>query len=187
MDSVPSWGRLPWRSSGVQFFLEGLHRTKLLPIFGARGIIAAVTILPLASDMPLSVQRALAFLPVKIDPQAAADARYSLDWRLDMWEGLYPQIPRHLLLGKGYGFNAEDFQFMGYDTAFHSADPSQQGLALSMDYHSGWLSVLLTFGIWGMLAFLWFSLAGMYVLYCNFRYGDLEMRKLTPSCWRLSL
>jgi len=57
--------------------------------------------------------------------------------------------PQYLLLGKGYGFSAGNFQFMGRDSAFHNVDPSQQALALSSDYHNGWLSVLLTFGIWG--------------------------------------
>jgi hypothetical protein len=32
------------------------------------------------------------------------------------------------------------------------------------------------FGIWGMIAFLWFSVAGINVLYCNYRYGDASLR-----------
>jgi O-Antigen ligase len=159
----------------VQFFLEGMHRTRLLPIFGAMGIAAMAVVLPFADKMPLAMQRAVAFLPVKINSEAKAEAQESLNWRFEMWSGLLPEIPRHLLLGTGYGFAAGEYQFMG-NTAFQSSDPSQQGLALSMDYHNGWLSVLLTFGIWGMLATLWFFGAGLWALTCNFRYGDPKLR-----------
>ena len=160
----------------IQFFLEGMHRTKLLPIFGMLGIAAMLLIIPLAPSLPLTVQRALAFLPLPLDPRAEMDAKVSWDWRYEMWKELLPQIPRHLLLGKGYGFSPGDYQFMGVDTAFHSKDPLQGGLGLSSDYHNGWISVLMIFGLWGMIAFLWFAVAGIYVLYCNYRYGDASLR-----------
>jgi len=65
---------------------------------------------------------------------------------------------------------------MAADNAFHPVDASQQSLALSNDYHNGWISVLLLFGIWGMIAFLWFGVAAIHVLYCNYRYGDASLR-----------
>lgn len=160
----------------IQFFLEGMHRTKLLPIFGMLGIAAMLLILPQASRLPLTFQRSLAFLPVKLDPVAEADAKESWEWRYKMWQELMPLIPKHLLLGKGYGFSAEDFQFMGNDIAFHPVSSLGGGLGLSMDYHNGWISILMTFGLWGMIAFLWFAAAGIYVLCCNYRYGDPELR-----------
>ena len=160
----------------IQFFLEGMQRTKLLVIFGSLGVAATLLILPLASRLPLPAQRALAFLPLPIDPQAAMDAKESWDWRVKMWQAVLPQIPKHLLLGKGCSFAAEDFLFMGNDTAFHAVDAGQQSLALSNDYHNGWISVLLLFGIWGMIAFLWFAVAAIHVLYCNYRYGDASLR-----------
>jgi O-antigen ligase len=160
----------------IQFFLEGMHRTKLLPIFGMLGIALALVILPQASRLPLTIQRSLAFLPLSLDPQAASDAKGSWDWRVEIWKAAIRQIPKYLLLGKGYGFSADDYQFMGSDSAFHPKDPLQGGLGLSMDYHNGWISILMTFGLWGMIAFLWFSAAGINVLYCNYRYGDPELR-----------
>lgn len=160
----------------IQFFLEGMHRTKLLPIFGMLGIAATLLIIPLTPRLPLTIQRALAFLPLPIDPRAAADAQGSWEWRYGMWQELLPQIPKHLLLGKGYGFSSDDFQFMGRDSAFHPNDPLQGGLGLSSDYHNGWISVLMVFGLWGMIAFLWFAVAGIYVLYCNYCYGDASLR-----------
>ena len=67
---------------------------------------------------------------------------------------------------------------MGVDSPFlrGTMDPSQQGLALAGDYHNGPLSVVLPFGIWGVIAFGWFLIAGVRVTYCNFRYGDENLR-----------
>jgi hypothetical protein len=164
---------------GLQFFLEGMHRTRLMPFFllGALGIMAAI--IPLGGKLPFTFQRTLAFLPesvVHLSSDARMDAQGSTDWRLDMWQALLPQIPKHLLLGKGYAISSEDFASMGADTAIHSADAASQGLALSGDYHSGPLSVILPFGIWGVIGFLWFTYASLQVVYRNFRYGKPELR-----------
>ena len=89
-----------------------------------------------------------------------------------MWTGLLPQIPKYLLVGKGYAISMEDYAVMGQDSAFHSTDVSQQGLALSGDYHNGPLSVIIPFGIWGAIGFLWFTGASLWVMYRNYRYSD---------------
>jgi len=156
----------------VQFFLEGLQRTKLLPIFAFVGVLAIVLVVPLASKLPFTFQRSLSFLPLPWSTEAKMSADTTVEWRMTMWKDLLRQIPKHLLLGKGYAISMEDYQNMGTDTAFHNVDELQGGLALSSDYHNGWIAVLMTFGIWGMVAFLWFAAAGFYVLYRNYRHGD---------------
>jgi hypothetical protein len=106
-----------------------------------------------------------------------------------MWEALLPQIPKHLLLGEGYAITMEDFQMMGVGTAgtagtaFQTVDPSQQGLALARDFHNGPLSVVLPFGIWGVIAFLWFMSAGLPVMYRNFRHGNPALRTINTFMW----
>ncbi len=165
----------------LQFFLEGLHRTKLLPLFILLTFGCMAAMIPLASKLPYTFQRTLAFLPkdlVHLSPDARMEAQGSLDWRLDMWKALLPQIPKHLLLGKGYAISMEDFQMMGQDSAFQSADAGQQALALSMDYHNGPLSVILPFGIWGVIVFTWFLIASVRIMYLNYRYGDPELQLL---------
>jgi len=156
----------------IQFFMEGLHRTRLLPVFAFVGLLAAVICLPMVNRLPLTFQRTLSFLPLDINPAVRADAQASLDWRLEMWRALLPQVPPHLLLGKGYAISQEDSQMMGADAALRSIDPAEGGLALSGDYHSGPLSVILPFGIWGAIAFLWFLIAGVWALHHNRLYGD---------------
>ena len=165
------------------FFLEGLHRTKLLPVFIFLGVFGLVILIPTASKLPFTFQRTLAFLPLHLSSEAQESAQGTLDWRIQMWTALLPQVPRHLLLGKGLAISPEDFNtLLGPDSAIGQVggviDPSQDQLALSYDYHNGPLSVLIPFGIWGAIAFLWFVAASLRVLYANFRYGDPVLQTL---------
>jgi hypothetical protein len=156
----------------IQFFLEGLHRTKLILILLFAGILGGLALIPLAPHLPYTFQRTLSFLPLQVDPLARQDAQGSLDWRVQMWKALLPQVPRYLLLGKGLAITPDDYEMMGRNSPFQAVDPSQQGAALAFDYHNGPLSVIIPFGIWGCLAFLWFLAAGIRVLYTNYRYSD---------------
>jgi O-Antigen ligase len=157
----------------ILFFLEGMHRTKLVPIFGFAIVLAGLICIPMADRLPYTFQRALSFLPVKINPAVRAAAQASIDWRLDMWRALLPEVSPHLLLGKGYAITLEDYQVMAPGSAFrNSINPAEQGLALAGDYHSGPLSVILPFGIWGVIVVVWLLTAGVWALYHNYRYGD---------------
>lgn len=168
---------------GVMFFMEGLHRTRALLVFMLAGVLIMVTIVPLAPHLPFTFQRSLAFLPLNLSVEAKAQAEDSSEWRVKMWDALLPQVPSHLLLGKGYAITMEDFEAMGSDTAFSTVDASQQGLALSSDFHNGPLSVVIPFGIWGVFAVLWLMVAGSRVMYCNFRYGDESLRTINTFLW----
>jgi len=163
---------------GLMFFLEGLHRTRALPVFVLAGILGVVIIIPLAPHLPFTFQRALAFLPLNLSPEARESAEDSSQWRINMWKAVLPQVPPHLLLGKGYAISMEDYEMMGRGVSFHSVDASQQGLALAGDYHNGPLSVVIPFGIWGVMAFLWFAIAGLRVMCCNSRYGNGSLRTI---------
>ena len=158
-----------------QFFLEGMHRTKLLPVLAVTGLLAMVVAIPLASKLPFTVQRSLSFLPLPFSTEVKGDAESTMAWRMEMWTGVMKQIPEYLLVGKGYSFSKDDFAFMGSDTAFRSVDVSQSSLALSGDYHNGWISVLICFGVWGMLTYLWFCLACIWVLWRNYCHGDPKL------------
>ena len=165
----------------LQFYLEGLHRTKLLPIFAMLGIVMAVALIPLASSLPGQYQRALAFLPLDIDPHVRQEAEGTLNWRVEMWKAVLPQVPRYLLLGKGYALSPNDYQLLaGSDAAVRGVGgfAENQLYAVSGGYHNGPLSVIMTFGIWGAIAFVWFLAAGIWVLYRNWRYGDPALQRV---------
>jgi hypothetical protein len=162
--------------------MEKLHHTGMMMV----GILAVITgsvfLVPLASHLPFTFQRSLAFLPLNISPDARMAAEDSNEWRLAMWKALYPLVPQYLLIGKGYAFSPEVYnQSMGASAQFHNNDnfdASQDPLALSSDFHSGPLSVVLTFGIWGVIVWLWYWAAGFWVLLRNYRYGDPELRHI---------
>jgi choline-glycine betaine transporter len=68
---------------------------------------------------------------------------------------------------------------MGATAVFQkSIDAAENPLALSSDFHSGPLSVVLSFGIWGVLVWLWYWAAGFFVVWRNYHYGDPALRHI---------
>lgn len=128
-----------------------------------------------ANRLPLSVQRSMAFLPLDIDPVARMSAESTTEWRLQMWKDVLPEVPRYLILGKGYGYNAREAAMIT-DSRRSGADLETTEMA--GDYHNGPLSILIPFGMFGMIGFLWFLWAGFRVLQQNYHFGDPACRHL---------
>src|ERR1051326_490955 len=163
----------------ILFCLEGLMHSRLLPIFALVVILVSVFVVGFAQHLPLSIQRTLSVLPVRIDPIARADAEASSEWRINIWKNVIPQIPQYLWLGKGLGFNASDMQaHISVNPTTGLAQSSEEGVELVSDFHSGPLSVIIPFGIPGVLGFLWFLAASWRVLYKNYRNGNPAYAKL---------
>jgi hypothetical protein len=163
------------------FFLEGLHRSPLLPVLGLAGMLGVALIIPFGNKLPITIQRSLCVLPgINWDSEAVLSAEGSSEWRLAIWRDTWPKVPQYLLLGKGYALTAGDYEMMGQGGALVNGaaerlDASENSLAISMDYHSGPLSTLMPLGLWGGIAFIWIILAGQRVLVRNYKYGD-------PAC-----
>jgi hypothetical protein len=160
-----------------QFCIEGLWLTRFLPILLAVSVCAAGMLFLLSDRLPLPVQRAVSFLPVKVDPGVAYDAAASLEWRVEMWKVVVKQIPQYLFLGKGYRIDPEELYLAMTGTGGSDAIPAQESLVAG-DYHNGPLSVIVPMGIWGAFGFLWLLGAGVSVLYRNFRYGDPALHNI---------
>jgi hypothetical protein len=160
----------------IAFWLEGLHRTRLLPILGGVCLLGSMLVLPNTERLPLSAQRTLSFLPVKTDPMAELSARASTEWRLQMWREVIPQIPKYLVVGKGYALDPEEM--FGANLASYSSGQGWLGSMTAGDYHNGPLSVIIPFGIFGVIAFLWFLGASIRYLYYVCRFGDLRVRQI---------
>lgn len=161
----------------LQFWLEGLIRTRMTIFILAFLLLSASVAVPFATRLPLSMQRALAVLPIEVDPIARATAEGSSEWRRQIWAVTIPQIPQYLLLGKGYAISREDFGFMT-DRSFGEASVENRAATIAGDYHNGPLSVIMPFGIWGVLAFVWFLIAAIRVLRANYRYGAAELKNI---------
>lgn len=160
-----------------QFYLERLYRTRLLPITILIGILLAAVLLPVVDKLPHSVQRALSVLPIEVDPLVRYSAEVSSEWRIAIWKIIVPEIPQYLLLGKGYALNAKEMEMMS-DLEKAGRGTSMDVALLAGDYHSGPLTVIISFGIFGALAFIWFLAASLRVLYRNYRYGEPALRNL---------
>jgi hypothetical protein len=164
------------------FFAEKIYQTWLLAPAALGALCLGLIIVPTARHLPFTAQRAMAFLPLDLDPEAVAAAQGSTDWRFDMWSGLMQhEVPDHLWKGKGFAISKDDFDEMMGQTAFANAagiHADQQGLALAGDYHNGMLSLVIPLGVYGVVVFLWFGFAGLRVVYLNFKYGRPELRTL---------
>ena len=116
-----------------------------------------------AARLPYPLQRSLAFLPIPLDPIVRLDAEGSTEWRLGMWQDVMPDIPRYLLVGKGYSFSGSDQ---------YQSRSNVESVEMVGDYHNGPLSVILPFGIFGAIAFVWLLVAAIRVVYHNYQFGD---------------
>lgn len=159
------------------FFVEGLHRTRYLPIVAIGIILVSIVTLPFVTKLPYSMQRALSVLPIKVDPVARADAKTSTQWRVEMWKIVIPQIPHYFWKGKGYAIEPSDL-YLAEELVQRGLAKSNEIAMLAGDYHSGPLSVIIPFGIFGVIAFLWFLIGSFRVLYLNHRFGDPDLKRI---------
>ena len=160
------------------FYFEGLVRTKYTAILVFSLILMSALIVPLADKLPLSVQRSLSVLPLDVNPAARMEAENSNEWRLQMWRVLWREdVPIYLWFGKGLAVNEQETTLAAM--APRSGTDLNYAAAMALgDYHSGPLTTIIPFGIWGMLAWLWFLAASIRALYYNHRYGEDYLKKI---------
>jgi hypothetical protein len=159
----------------IQFYLERMHKSRAFPIFLFAGLIGFTLLVPFASKLPFTFQRSLAFVPMlKLDPVPLRDAEISKQWRLQIWKDLLPTVPQHLLLGRGYAISKSDLEVASSEAFAYASDAA--AVDIVQNYHSGPFSVVIPFGIWGVIAVLWFWIACLRALWLNYRYGDPALR-----------
>ena len=127
-----------------------------------------------ADRMPATVQRVLSVFPVKIDPSVRAEAEGSSTWRFDMFHVVWQEAPQYFWIGKGYSIDPTEL-YVVTEAMRMGIVPGYEEAIVAGDYHDGFLSVIIPFGIFGLIGFLWVLLAGIKVLYCNCRYGDPKL------------
>ena len=158
---------------GILFYMARLHRTPMLFVFILAAVVLAAGVLPFASRLPMVMQRSLAFLPLDLSPEALQSAQGSTDWRVNLWSSVAQEIPKYFFVGKGYSISMEDWTDIevGNTATYGKISGEDEPLAISGDFHNGPLSVIIPFGIWGVLAFLWIVFVCIWVLFRNYRYG----------------
>jgi hypothetical protein len=170
----------------IIFFLEGLHRTRYLAGAAALALAGYGLLAAYSNDLPLSAQRAISFLPVRIDPHVRQDAQGSLDWRLQMWEVLLRDVPRYLPLGKGYAIDPGDLYLSGFNANMGFGIQAEWAV-LAGEYHNGPLSVLIPFGLWGAVGFVWLLVAAALRLRWFCHYGDPGLMRINRALFAMFL
>ena len=161
---------------GAVFLLEGKFKSRYLPGMICGVLLVFVAFLPFTDKLPLAMQRSLAVIPyIKLDVDARGQAEDTTAWRERLWLRILPEVPKYLLLGKGLSISAAD---LAQVTSFGSSTEESEGSALASDFHSGPLSVIITFGLAGVFTFVWLLYAGFRGLYNNYRYGDPELQRV---------
>jgi hypothetical protein len=159
------------------FYFEGLFRTKYFGIFLGVLVLGSALLIPFANRLPLSIQRSISVLPLRVDPIARIEAEASTEWRVRMWEMLLPEVPHYLWLGKGLAVSGASLEFSG-DLVRRGQMSSQETAILAGTYHNGPFTVIIPFGIWGAVGWLWFLIASFRALHLNYRYGPAYLRKI---------
>lgn len=157
----------------IQALFEGLCKPRF--IFGAlaTGGLVVILLLGVSEKLPLSIQRTISFLPVKVDPLVRMQAEDSTQWRLRMWDALWHEVPDYLWVGKGYGYNPSEVSILNDPNFSRGEDFSR--FIVTGDYHSGPFSVLLSFGIFGVIAVILFWGVSIRLLYLNYRGSSSEL------------
>lgn len=161
----------------VQFYFERLYTARILISIASVALVAGVVLIPSVDRLPMVAQRTLSFLPIPISPTAKLMGERSTDWRLDVWRDALPDIPPHLLVGKGYNVDPVDLDFSYHNSIRHYMS-SSEWFVVAGNFHNGPLSVIIPLGLWGAIAFTWFIVAALRFLYRNYRFGDPDLRKI---------
>ncbi len=173
-----SWFILMALTFLVLFYFEGLLRTKYAVLLLAGLMVGGALLVPFAGKLPLGVQRALSFLPLdSISPVARYDAEHSTEWRLEMWKTALPDVYKYLWLGKGLLVSGVDMDLTDAMVKGGLLSSQEQSM-LAGSYHNGPLTVLIPFGVWGAIGWLWFLGASIRALYRNYRYGDPSLKTI---------
>ncbi len=159
------------------FYFEGLLRSHFALILLAGIIIVGGLAIPLANRLPMPIQRAISVLPVSVSMEARLEAERSTQWRLDMWKAVVPEIPRYFWLGKGIGINSTELD-MAQDMGNRGPQGEFEIVLQTGAYHNGALTVLIPFGIWGFIGWMWFIAASMRALYLNHKNGDPDLKTI---------
>jgi hypothetical protein len=151
--------------------MEGLLRSPAFPALILIGLLGFALAMPFASMLPRPVQRTLSFLPLDIDPSVRYEAQNSIDWRLEMWRMVIPDLPKYVWLGKGYAVDPTDL-YLAEQAELRGRAMGFDATIVAGDHHNGFLSLFIPFGLFGSLAFGAFLISATRALFLNNKYGD---------------
>lgn len=147
------------------YFFGGVKEVVRMLFALAIGIISIIVLQTSGLvEMPLSVQRALSFIPAGWDERAVSDAKTSSDWRFDMWQIALEsdKYIKNKVLGDGFGYSLYELKIQMAaawgGTGYLDGNDAEAQL-VSGAYHSGPISAIRYVGAVGLILFTIFLVA----------------------------
>jgi hypothetical protein len=150
-------------SAIVTFLLSSILRGKIRELWltvGAGVLLLALIIAVQGSalQLPLTMQRALSWLPGDWDQEAVESAEMSTQWRIDMWEWAWndERLMRDKVWGSGFGFSLDDMNLIMSSLALGGTGSSllggsdRESFMITGTLHSGPLSTIKYIGAIGL-------------------------------------
>lgn len=162
------------------FWLGIMDRSILLRRLFFLAVVAVIILSGLAliaSHLPLAVQRSLTLFPfADVSWEARHDAFGTFDWRLDLWGRAIKEIPNYLLIGQGLAFDSREIlSLLGSDSYV------REWALVTHCYHQGILSLLLIFGVPGLVAGLVILASAFfrhYRLFHSYAWNDNRLQRI---------
>jgi hypothetical protein len=147
----------------VAFVLSALLRGRLKDLWmaGAVMLLALVLLISMQGSvlqLPLTMQRALSWLPGDWNQEAVADAEGSTQWRVEMWGWAWndSRILRDRVWGQGFGLSIDDMNLIASSLTAGGGGASllggsdRENFMITGAFHSGPLSTIKYIGVVGL-------------------------------------
>jgi hypothetical protein len=150
----------------VAFFLGVVLRGNIKDLWIASALTAVVlfaliTLQGNVMQLPLTMQRALSWLPGDWNQEAVADAENSSQWRFEMWEWAWndDRILKNKVWGTGFGLSIDDMSLIaasmmaGQGGANLLGGSDREQFMITGTFHSGPLSTIKYIGVVGLVLY----------------------------------
>lgn len=147
----------------MALFLSALLRRQIkdLWVFAGISIFGLIAVISMQGSMvqfPLTMQRALSWLPGDWNQEAVADAQGSSQWRFEMWGWAWndDRILRDRTWGQGFGLSLDDMNLVAASMMAGQSGSSllggsdRESFMIMGSFHSGPLSTIKYIGVVGL-------------------------------------
>jgi hypothetical protein len=145
----------------LAFLLSSILRGRSKDLWVAAGVALMALVLLVSVQgsllqLPLTMQRALSWLPGDWNTEAVADAEESSRWRFEMWAWAWndERILRDRVWGQGFGLSLDDMNIIAQSLMYQGSPgfiggSDREGTMLVGAFHSGPLSTIKYIGLVG--------------------------------------
>ncbi len=125
--------------------LSSRRRFMTLMVFGLCGLVGLGILVVLVEHLPYGVQRVMTMVPgVRVSAAAEMAAAETLEWRLMLWKLAMADLPKYLLIGRGFAYNLAD-SISAVQHQYMTMDAVRSAL-MQGDLHMGPMAVIYSLG-----------------------------------------